>query len=84
MVGVSVLVGVIDGVTVFVGVFVGVDSGVDVLVGVGVGVGILQYTSYSKSSGNIAQLPQSGLYIENVSFNTLKLCFTSGADKGST
>jgi hypothetical protein len=69
---VTVGVGVVVGVAVVVGVFVGV-----VLV-VGVGVGSAQYSSYSKSSGKIAQLGQNGSYIENCDFNSLKLCLISG------
>ena len=67
----------------FVGVIVtvGVGVGVSVLVGVGVGPLIVN-VKLSTGQKFSPQSGQSGLNISKVSFNRLKLCFTSGADNG--
>ena len=84
-VGVGVLVGVTVGVLVGVG-----DTDIVVVVVVtGSIVVVVVVTSdivYVKSLGaqvTVVQTGQSGSNIENVSFNNLKLCLTSGADNGS-
>jgi hypothetical protein len=85
IVGVTLCVGVIVGVTDGVTVFVGVTDGVTVFVGVTDGVGPLIVNVKSSTGQNSSpQSGQSGLNILNVSFNRLKLCFTSGADNGET
>ena len=94
MVGVTVMVGVMVGVTVMVGVMVGVivfvGVGVIVLVGVMVGVGVFVGVVVLVGVGDagmIGSILSSGLngsinlYLD---FNSLKLCLTCPAFRGST